>query len=59
MIMDGSASRYRLDLYVSLTNLFNTTNLNQFVGNQLSTFFGQATSAGPPRRVELGASVSF
>jgi hypothetical protein len=60
MIMDGAmASRYRLDLYVQVFNLFNTTNLNQFIGNQLSPYFGQATSAAAPRRIELGASISF
>lgn len=59
VIMDGSASRYRLDLYVQVFNLFNTTNFNTFVGNQLSPYFGRATSAAPPRRVELGASISF
>jgi hypothetical protein len=40
-------------------NLFNTTNLNTFVGNQLSEYFGRATAAAPPRRIELGATVSF
>jgi hypothetical protein len=59
MIMDGNASRYRLDLYAQVSNLFNTTNLNTFVGNQLSRYFGEATSAAPPRRIELGASLSF
>jgi hypothetical protein len=59
MIMEGNASRYRLDLYLQVFNLFNTVNLNQFVGNQLSTYFGTATSAAPPRRIEIGASLSF
>jgi hypothetical protein len=59
MIMNGNASRYRLDLYVQVFNLFNATNLNQFVGNELSTYFGTATSAAPPRRIEIGASLSF
>jgi hypothetical protein len=60
MIMDGSTpSRYRLDLYAQVFNLLNTTNLNQFVGNILSPYFGQATSAASARRVELGASLSF
>jgi hypothetical protein len=60
MIMDGSTpSRYRLDLYAQVSNLFNNTNLNQFVGNLLSPYFGRATSAAPPRRVEIGASLSF
>jgi hypothetical protein len=60
MIMDGSTpSRYRLDLYAQVTNLFNTTNLNQFVGNLRSPYFGLATSAAPARRMEIGASLSF
>ena len=57
--MDGANSRYRLDLYVQVFNLFNTTNLNAFIGNQLSPYFGTATSAAPPRRIEVGASVTF
>jgi hypothetical protein len=59
VIMDGNASRYRLDLYAQVSNLFNRTNFNGFVGNQLSPYFGQATSAAAPRRVELGASLNF
>ena len=59
VMMDGSASRYRLDLYVQVFNLFNTVNLNSFVGNQLSPYFGTATSAAAARRIELGASLSF
>ena len=59
MIMDGSNSRYRLDLYANFQNLFNRTNVNSFIGNQLSPFFGTATSAGPARRMELGATISF
>jgi hypothetical protein len=58
-IMEGSNSRYRLDLYVSAQNLFNRTNFNTFVGNQLSPFFGTATSAAPARRLEVGATISF
>ena len=57
--MDGANTRYRVDLYVQVSNLFNTTNLNGFIGNQLSPYFGSATSAAPPRRIEVGASVSF
>ena len=59
MIMEGSNSRYRLDLYVSAQNLFNRTNLNNFVGNLSSQYFGTATSAMPARRLEIGATVSF
>jgi hypothetical protein len=57
--MDGSATRFRLDVYVQVFNLLNIANYNAFVGNLLSPYFGQATSAAPPRRVEIGASLSF
>jgi hypothetical protein len=59
IMMDGSASRYRLDVYVQVFNLLNTANYNAFIGNQLSPYFGQPTSAAPPRRLEVGASISF
>ncbi len=59
MVMEGGNTRYRLDLYMNVQNLFNRTNYNAFVGNRLSPFFGTPTSAGPARRVEIGASVSF
>jgi hypothetical protein len=57
--MDGNATRYRLDLYVQAFNLLNAANYNAFVGNTMSPYFGQPTSAAPPRRIEIGASLSF
>jgi hypothetical protein len=59
VVMEGGAQKYRLDFYANLQNAFNNVNFNQFVGNQLSPFFGTATSAGAPRRVELGFSLGF
>ena len=59
VVMEGGNTKYRLDLYLNVQNLFNRTNYNAFVGNQQSSFFGTATSAGPARRIEVGASVSF
>lgn len=59
VLMGGSNSRYRADLYVNVRNLFNRTNFNGFTGNQLSPFFGTATSAGPARRIEVGATISI
>jgi hypothetical protein len=59
VVMQASNARYRLDLYVQAFNLLNYTNLNAFVGNQLSPAFGRATSAASARRIELGASLSF
>ncbi len=59
MVMEGGNQKYRLDLFVNIQNAFNNVNYNAFVGNQLSSFFGTATSAGAPRRVEIGASFGF
>jgi hypothetical protein len=59
VVMEGGNSRYRLDFYAQISNLFNNVNYNTFVGNQLSPFFGQATSAAPARRIELGVSLGF
>ncbi len=59
VFMQASNARYRLDVYVQAFNLLNHTNLNAFVGNMLSPAFGQATSAGAARRLEVGASFSF
>jgi hypothetical protein len=59
VVMEGGNARYRLDLYMNIQNAFNNVNYNAFIGNQLSSFFGTATSAGPPRRIELGFSLGF
>jgi hypothetical protein len=59
VVMEGGAQKYRLDLYANLQNAFNNVNYNAFIGNQLSPFFGTATSAGAPRRVELGFTFGF
>ena len=55
----GRRARYRMDVYAQVSNPFNYVNDNAIVGNQLSPFFGQATSADPARRVELGMSLTF
>jgi hypothetical protein len=59
VIMEGMNARYRLEFYAQISNLFNYVNYNTFIGNQLSPFYGQATSAGPARRIELGMSLGF
>lgn len=57
--MQATNQKYRLDLYANIQNAFNNVNYNTFIGNQLSPFFGTATSAQAPRRVELGFSLGF
>jgi hypothetical protein len=59
VVMEGGNARYRLDIFMNVQNAFNNVNYNAFVGNQLSPFFGTPTSAGAPRRVELGFSLGF
>jgi hypothetical protein len=59
MMMQASNARYRLDLHVQVFNLLNTTNLNAFVGNLLSPYYGTATSAATARRLEVGATLFF
>jgi hypothetical protein len=58
-VQEGVNARYRLEFYAQISNLFNYVNYNTFVGNQLSPFFGQPTSAGPARRMEIGMSIGF
>jgi hypothetical protein len=54
-----STKRFRLEFYLQAFNLFNHTNLQNFSGVQTSPFFGQATSAQGPRRMEVGTRFNF
>lgn len=69
----GGRRSYNLNISVQVTNLFNTVNLNNPVGNITSFRFGQSTGtsggfggfggfgggSGPNRRVELQARFNF
>jgi len=58
--MPGMANKkYRFELYAQAFNLLNHSNLLAFSGVQTSPFFGQATSAQSPRRMELGLRLNF
>jgi hypothetical protein len=59
MMMDGSNQRYRLEFYLQAFNILNRTNLQGYIGNLRSPDFGQAISAGPARRIELGMNFGF
>jgi hypothetical protein len=59
VVMEATNARYRLDVFLNIQNAFNNVNYNAFIGNQLSQFFGTATSAAAPRRVEVGFSLGF
>jgi len=54
-----SNKKYRFELYAQAFNLLNHANLGTFSGVQTSPFFGQATSAQPPRRMEVGMRLNF
>lgn len=51
--------RFNLNLSIQAQNIFNHTNFTSFVGNLSSPFFGQANSALAPRRIDVGARLSF
>jgi hypothetical protein len=49
----------RLEMYVSVQNLFNRVNYSSYVGVMTSPYFGRPTSAQAARRMELGWRFSF
>jgi hypothetical protein len=51
--------KYRLEFYAQAFNLLNHANLGAFSGVITSPFFGEATSAQPPRRFEVGTRFNF
>ena len=55
----ASTKKYRMEFYAQAFNLLNHANLGAFSGVQTSPFFGQAASAQPPRRFEIGTRVNF
>jgi TonB-dependent receptor-like protein len=57
--MEGGSKRYGIELYAQAYNALNHFNALNFSGVVGSPFFGQATSAAAPRRVELGARFNF
>ena len=59
MMMDGSNQRYRLEFYLQAFNILNRVNYMGYVGNLRSSDFGDAISAGPARRIEVGMNFGF
>ena len=57
--VDGAGKRYAIELYAQAYNALNHFNALNFSGVVGSPFFGQATSAAAPRRVEVGARLNF
>ncbi len=57
--IDGANKRYTIELFAQGYNLTNHLNALNFSGVLTSPFFGQATSAAAPRRMEVGARLTF
>jgi hypothetical protein len=55
----GFLKNYAVGMDLTILNIFNQTNPQNFVGNQLSPFYRQATSAAPARQIQVGLSVLF
>jgi hypothetical protein len=55
----GANQRFSAELWISANNVLNRVNYLNFVGNIQSPFFGTATSAAPPRRIEVGVNFRF
>jgi hypothetical protein len=59
MMNDGGSNRYKMEFYVQAFNALNRANLQGFVGNLRSEFYGDATSAQAARRIEVGVNFGF
>ena len=57
--LDGQNNRYSIELYAQAYNALNHMNALNYTGVLTSPFFGRATSASAPRRVEIGARLGF
>ena len=55
----GSPKNYAVGMDITIQNIFNHTNTQNFVGNQLSPFYREATSAAPARQIQVGLSFLF
>jgi Carboxypeptidase regulatory-like domain len=51
--------RWRIELYLAATNVLNHTNFTGYSGVLTSPFFSEPTSAGPARKLEVGARFGF
>jgi hypothetical protein len=59
MMTGDAGKRYAIELYAQAFNLLNHTNALNFSGVLTSPFFGRATSAAAPRRIEIGTRLTF
>lgn len=58
-LSDSPGRKLTLDTAAEAFNLFNRTNFGNYVGNLQSPFFGRATSASDPRRLQFSVRFRF
>jgi carboxypeptidase family protein len=56
---DSQTKRYVVELFAQSYNTLNHVNALNYSGVLTSPFFGQATSAAAPRRIEVGVRLTF
>jgi len=56
---EGQNKKYTLELYAQAYNALDHLNAINYSGVVTSPFFGLATSAAPPRRIEIGSRLTF
>ena len=59
MMMDQGSGRYNVEFYVQALNVLNHTNFQNYAGSIRSPYFGEPTSSGPARRIEVGINFGF
>ena len=59
MMMDQGSGRYNVEFYAQALNVLNRTNFQNYAGSLRSPYFGEPTSAGPARRIEVGINFGF
>ena len=59
MMMEQGSGRYSVEFYAQAFNVLNHTNYQNYAGSLRSPYFGDPTSAGPARRIELGVNFGF
>jgi hypothetical protein len=57
--LEGNTKRFGLEVYAQVFNLLNHLNPLTYSGVMTSPYFGQPISAAPPRRIEIGARLTF
>ena len=58
-VKPSDLKKYSMGMEITIQNIFNSTNLQNFVGNQLSPYYRQPISAAPARQMQFGLNFMF